>query len=148
DDLSVTSNAGSQLDVRTYDLERVEVLRGPQGTLYGDGSVGGTIRYITRSPDLRAVGANVDVALHATEDGSPSERVGAMVNIPLLDDTLGIRVAGTYDHMGGWIDQPSAGKKDFNNQDLSDVRIKALWQPSPQLTVNAMVVIHRNSTSN
>ena len=144
DEADVTSGAFTQLDLRTYDLERVEVLRGPQGTLYGDGSAGGTIRFITKSPQLDHFAMAADVAALFTEDGAPSQRIEAMVNAPLIDNVLGLRIVGTFDHEGGWINQPAANQKDINSQNLSDVRVKALWQPTGELTVNAMALIHRN----
>ncbi|MDY6947694.1 MAG: TonB-dependent receptor [Pseudomonadota bacterium] len=152
DEASVTtgpSGAGpySQLDLRTYDLDRVEVLRGPQGTLYGEGSVGGTVRFITKNPDLDRFGMRADAAALLTEDGEPSQRIDAALNVPLVEDKLGIRVAGTYDRQGGWIDQPAAGRKDFNDQDMGDLRIKGLWIPVAGFHVGAMAIVHRNDTS-
>jgi iron complex outermembrane receptor protein len=144
DEADITSGAFTQLDVRAYDLERIEVLRGPQGTLYGDGSAGGTIRFITRNPQLNSFAMTADVAALFTQDGAPSQRIQAMVNAPLIDNVLGLRIAGTFDHEGGWIDQPLADQKNINDQNVSDVRIKALWQPTELLAVNAMAVIHRN----
>ncbi len=132
-----------QLDLRTYDLERIEVLRGPQGTLYGEGAVGGTIRFITRNPELDRFAMKADVAGFFVEDGAPGQQIESMVNVPLVRDKLGVRLAASYEHGGGWIDQPAAGKKDINDQDLVDIRLKGLWQPSPQLVVNAMAVISR-----
>ncbi len=148
DEASVTSAPTSQLDLRTYDLERIEVLRGPQGTLYGEGSVGGTIRFITKDPVLSGFGARADAAALFTEDGEPGQRVEGAVNVPLIEDRLGLRISGTYDHAGGWIDQPAAGREDFNGQNLTNARIKGLWKPTAQLTVNAMAVVHRNNGSN
>jgi outer membrane receptor protein involved in Fe transport len=147
DEASVTSSPFTQLDLRTYDLERVEVLRGPQGTLYGEGSVGGTIRFITKDPVLNRFEMNADVAALFTEDGEPSQRVEGVINVPLIDNQLGIRIAGTFDHEGGWINQPDAGRKDFNGQNLAHVRAKGLWQPTSQFTVKGMFVIHRNDTN-
>lgn len=147
DESSATSAGYSQLDLRTYDLERIEVLRGPQGTLYGEGSVGGTIRFITRDPQLDHFGVNADASTLFIEDGDSAEHVGAMLNMPLVENVLGVRIAGEYLHGGGWIDQPAAGRKDFNGQDLMNVRVKGLWRPLPQLAVNAMAVIHRNDES-
>jgi iron complex outermembrane recepter protein len=145
DEASVTSaQSGAQLDLRTYDLERVEVLRGPQGTLYGEGSAGGTIRFITRNPQLDSFGVRADVTGSFTEDGNPGERVETMLNVPLISDVLGIRLAGTYEHGAGWIDQPAANKDDFNEQDLVNVRLKGLWQITTDFTANVMAVIHRN----
>src|SRR5262249_39680845 len=130
-----------------YDLERVEVLRGPQGTLYGEGSVGGTVRFITRSPNLTQFGLESDVAALFTQDGSPSERINAVVNLPLIENQLGLRISGTYDREGGWIEQPAAGLKDINGRDIINVRARISWQPSPQLNISAMTIIDRSSGS-
>jgi len=145
DEADVTSAGGNQLDLQTYDLERVEVLRGPQGTLYGEGSAGGTVRFITKNPQLDRFSMSADVAALFTENGAPSQRIRAVVNVPLIDNVLGLRIAGTFDHEGGWMNQPAAGVEDFNSQNLTEVRTKALWQPTSQFALNAMAVVHRNS---
>lgn len=147
DEATVTTTGVSQLDVSAYDLERVEVLRGPQGTLYGEGSAGGTIRFITRNPELDEFGVSADLTGLVTKDGAPGERIATVLNVPVIQDQLGLRIAGTYDHGGGWIDQPAVGRNDINGQNRLDVRAKALWQPTEALTVNAMTVVHRNDTS-
>ena len=147
DEASVTSLIDMQLDPSTVDLKRVEVLRGPQGTLYGEGSTGGTVRFITNDPDLTAFSASTDVAASETQGGGPSERVDAVLNMPLIADTLGIRMVGTFDHEAGWINQPAADRKDFNSQDLTDLRLKALWLPTSDLTISALVNIHRSNGS-
>ena len=144
DEASVTSGRFFQPDLRTYDLERVEVLRGPQGTLFGEGSVGGTIRFITKHPVLDRFAMTGDVAGLFTEDGAPGQRIEGALNVPLIKNELGLRVAGTFDHGSGWMNQPATGRAHFNGQDLVDMRVKGLWQPAPQFKVNAMAVIHRN----
>jgi iron complex outermembrane receptor protein len=144
DEAAITSRSDMQPHVSTYDLERVEVLRGPQGTLYGEGSVGGTLRFITRNPQLDAFGLTANVSALYTVDGGPGQRVESAVNIPLIQDRLGVRVAGTFDRQSGWIDQPAAEREDINDQDLMNVRIKTLWQPTEQFSVNVMALIHRN----
>ncbi len=147
DEAPMTSRSDMQPYVGTYDLERVEVLRGPQGTLYGEGSVGGTLRFITRDPQLDRLAMNANVAALFTEDGAPGQRIEGALNTPLIDDVLGLRIAGTFDHQGGWMDQPAADRKDINGQDLVNVRIKGLWQPAPQFAVHAMAMIHRNDAA-
>jgi iron complex outermembrane recepter protein len=143
-DVTLGGSATMQINPVTYDLERVEVLRGPQGTLYGDGSAGGTIRLITKNPDLNQFAFDSQVTAMFTKDGAPSDRVNAMLNVPLLDGTLGLRIASTTEHDGGWIDQPAIDRKNINEQDLTNVRIKALWQPSSELSVSAMAIVNRN----
>lgn len=128
-----------------YDLSRVEVLRGPQGTLYGDGSMGGVIRYITNKPNLESTEINADVAAGLTEDGAPSQRLEAVVNTPITEGTLGLRVAALIENDGGWIDMPAANLKNINNGDLVDVRMQALWQPSAALSIGAMQILHRDT---
>jgi iron complex outermembrane recepter protein len=148
DEATVTSVAAAdQLDLRTYDLARVEVLRGPQGTLYGEGSVGGTVRFITNDPQLDRLTMGADITAMLTQDGDPSQRIEGVLNVPVVQDTLGLRIAGAYDQQGGWIDQPAADRNDFNDQDLINIRAKTLWRPLQQLTVAGMVVVHRNDSA-
>lgn len=128
-----------------YDLKRVEVLKGPQGTLYGDGSIGGVIRYITNTPVLDQFEANTDVTAMFTEYGAPSQRVEAMLNSPLVGGILGLRLAGLFEHDGGWMDEPAANLKNINGSNLSDVRAEALWQPTDGLEVKATQTIHRHT---
>jgi iron complex outermembrane receptor protein len=147
DEADVTSVSAAQLDLNTYDLERVEVLRGPQGTLYGEGSAGGAVRLITRDPRLDNFEAAGDIAGIVTHGGSPSERMNAVINVPVVTDQLGFRLAGSVDHEGGWIDQPAAGQININSENLFDVRLKGLWVPVSELRVSALAEVHRNRRS-
>lgn len=144
DEADVTSSASSQLDLRTQDIERVEVLKGPQGTLYGAGSSGGTVRFITRDPQLDRFTASGDVDMYFTDHGESSQAISAVLNMPVVQDVFGLRLVGNFGDLGGWVDQPAAGRKDTNNQELREVRVKGLWQPTQELTVKGMVYVHRN----
>ena len=95
---------GRNLDVYATDLERIEVLPGPQGTLFGASSQAGTIRLITKKPVLNEFQAGFDASYALTEDGSPSRGVEAYVNIPLIDDKLAVRAAFYNINEGGYID--------------------------------------------
>jgi outer membrane receptor protein involved in Fe transport len=144
DEADVTNNGNTQLDIRAGDIQRIEVLKGPQGTLYGAGSAGGTVRYIANDPDLKGFGASGDLQTYITRYGAPSEELAAVVNLPVVDDVLGLRFAGTYGNLGGWINQPATGLNNINNQELWDIRIKALWTPMQDLSIKAMAELHRN----
>jgi len=145
DEASITSDdVASAIDVRTYDMERVEVLRGPQGTLYGDGSLGGTIRFITKNPVFNQSTMGADVTALYTQDGAPSQRADAVVNVPLINDKMALRIVGTSDLGGGWVDQPASDRKNINSQTLSSLRTKLLWEPTENLAINAMAVLYHN----
>ena len=144
DEMPVTGMALGQLDLRLVDLERVEVLRGPQGTLYGQGSAGGTVRLITREPDLDAFSGRADVQGYTTAHGSLSGEATGVLNLPLVTGQLGLRLSGTFAEIGGWIDQPNAGRDDINDQRLRNVRGKLLWTPDDRLRVVGTITIHRN----
>ena len=144
DGASVTGDSGINLDLRTHDLERVEVLRGPQGTLYGGGSSGGTVRFITNRPDLTGFSAQADVSAYATKGGEGSYEVQGVVNIPVVEDRFALRVAGLHVREGGWIDQPARGLEDINDANFTNLRVKALLQPTETLELEASVTIHRN----
>jgi iron complex outermembrane recepter protein len=110
DDVPMTAPSGAQnghvvIDPDLYDLNRVEVLRGPQGTLYGSGSMGGTIKLVTNQPNLHEFGASAQVEGSGTQGGGFNRGVNAMVNIPLIDDKLAVRIVATDEHTSGWIDR-------------------------------------------
>lgn len=134
---------GAGLPVQALDLARVEVLKGPQGTLFGEGAIGGVVRYITNDPDLGRVGANVRAAYFDTRDGDGSGEFSAMLNVPVVEDVLGLRIAGTYQKHGGWINNVSTGKANYNDDEIVEVRAKLLFKPTDRLSINGLVNIHR-----
>lgn len=143
DESSVASLPSNQVDLRVHDLERVEVLKGPQGTLYGEGSVGGTIRYITKDPQLDGFEGSMSVDGSSTMDGGTSQEYRSVLNVP-LSETVGLRFVGQYIDSAGWVDQPALDKGDANGYELFNIRSKLLWQPSDNLEVKASTIVHRN----
>ncbi len=101
DDVPVTS----ALQPRVMDLERIEVLRGPQGSLYGARSMGGTIRLITQQPDLDESYGNIHTSVSVVEDGDENYSVDGAFNVPLVQDKLALRVAGYYGSVSGVYDR-------------------------------------------
>lgn len=91
-------------DIGLFDIDRVEVLRGPQGTLFGSGAMGGIVRSITAKPNLTEFQGKVEATQAFTEGGDDSNSIAGMVNVPLAEDTLALRVVGFYRNDGGWID--------------------------------------------
>ena len=144
DEAPVSNIPLKQLDLQATDLARVEVLRGPQGTLYGQGSVGGTIRFITNDPSFDALGGSVGMSLYESRKGGFSEELTGVLNVPVIDDVLAVRLAATYKNTAGWIDHPATGKSDINDSELSNLRLKTLWQASENLTIKGTAIRHRN----
>jgi iron complex outermembrane receptor protein len=94
---------GRNLDVYAVDLERIEVLEGPQGTLFGAGAEAGVLRYITNKPKLNVIEANVDASYGVTAHGDPNSSVDAILNLPLVQDRLALRAVIYNDSRGGYI---------------------------------------------
>jgi iron complex outermembrane receptor protein len=126
-------------DVRFIDLDRIEVLRGPQGTLYGEGSMGGTIKYVTRSPDLTKPTLGFDTAYGSVADGSELYRANLIVNMPVVAETFGVRFAGGFEQSPGWVDYPQIGAKDVNEGRSKTARLKSLWQVSEALKASLLL---------
>jgi outer membrane receptor protein involved in Fe transport len=101
-------------DFDTWDLQRVEVLRGPQGTLYGAGSEGGLLKYVTNPPDPTKVAAAVEVGGEDVAHGESGGSAKGMINLP-IGDRAAFRLSGYYATMPGYIDDPSLGEKDVNH---------------------------------
>jgi iron complex outermembrane recepter protein len=142
------------VNLRLEDIDRVELLRGPQGTLYGSGSLGGTIRFVQNAPDLSGFDAKVQVGMSKTDDtGAPNDDLHLMVNLP-VSDTIAIRANAAWTYDAGYINQPnlyalnSAGepisaqpgnplsppvindKSHVNEYEYHTAHIAALWKPN------------------
>jgi iron complex outermembrane recepter protein len=127
-----------------FDLERVEVLRGPQGTLFGAGSEGGTVRFITPKPSLDELQIYGKTELSFTQDGAPSYEGGLAVGAPIVDDKLGFRISGWWRHDGGWIDHvdPYTGKTiedDANHTNTLVLHGALTWQVNNNLSIEPSV---------
>uniref|UniRef100_UPI001BD5F512 TonB-dependent receptor n=1 Tax=Sphingomonas sp. dw_22 TaxID=2721175 RepID=UPI001BD5F512 len=101
-------------DLRLYDIASVEVLEGPQGTLYGAGSLGGVIHIVTARPELDRFASSASSGFTVTEHGDPGGDVAAMLNLPLERDRLGLRLVGYAERDGGYIDNPLIRRNDVN----------------------------------
>jgi outer membrane receptor protein involved in Fe transport len=124
-----------------FDLERIEVLRGPQGTLYGGSSQGGTIRFITPRPSLTDFSGHAKVELSATRDGGMSYEMGAAAGGPIIEDKVGVRIAGWGRHLGGYVDHVSRFtgetiEANSNKQDAWAVRLSGLIQITDRLSIS------------
>ena len=166
DDTPLTAPANAQngkvvIDPSLYDLNRVEVLRGPQGTLYGSGSMGGTVKLVPNTPNLSAFDASVELIPSHTDGGGFNRAENAMVNIPFASGTAALRVVATESHDSGWIDRTviaaqqypletdnlakrgnvaaapvAADYKDVNDEELKAIRASVLWKPTDRLSVS------------
>jgi outer membrane receptor protein involved in Fe transport len=140
---------GSTPEVRLFDIERVEVLRGPQGTLYGAGSMAGTVRLIFNKPDLNSFGGEVAGQITQVSHGEMGYNIQGALNLPIVKDILGIRIVGFKENAGGWLDNSILGLKNFNNNDAYGGRLLARYQPSAALTVDGLIVYqNRDGFSN
>ncbi len=133
DEQPVTQSA--QVDVRLVDIERVEALSGPQGTLFGSSSQSGTLRIVTNKPDPTAFESFADVTVKSMSKGDASHDIAGMVNIPLAEDTLALRLVGFTATEGGYIDNvlgqtPSSengGRTSINGTQLNTNAVKDDW---------------------
>jgi len=135
---------GFMPEVSLLDIERVEVLRGPQGTLFGDGAEGGTLRIITRKPDSTSTFGRAKVGAYSTEHGGQGWSAQANANVPLIRDVLAVSLAGSYRNLPGWIDIPDISVKDSNTSKLTDGRIAVRYTPNTALTIDAFYQVGRS----
>jgi len=118
-----------QLDLLPYDIERIEVLRGPQGTLYGAGSMGGLLKYVTVSPDLTNYGFQVGGGFSDTAGAGNTGsilRIGA--NLPLVEGRFAIRASYALNYIPGYVDNMTNGDRDLNEGEQESARLAMLWQ--------------------
>jgi iron complex outermembrane receptor protein len=139
-------------DVDFFDVDRVEVLRGPQGTLYGSSSMGGALRVLTAQPDPSGFAVNAEVGGSSVDGGGAGYLAKSAVNLPLSTDSA-IRIVGAYEHVPGYIHRATPGDygvaqpndpvtaRRINDADLKSGRIIGLWKATDSLTIKPSVMI-------
>jgi iron complex outermembrane receptor protein len=147
-DESVVSLSLFTPDLDLFDLSRVEVLRGPQGTLFGSGSLAGTVRYITNQPKLGVSESLAELNLSSINGGDFGGSVKYAGNVP-LGDTAALRVVAYYTSYGGYIDavQPDLSTQDdYNSGDRIGARLGFLFQPNERLSITPRLVYQEVET--
>jgi len=115
------------LDLLPYDISRIEVLRGPQGTLYGAGAIGGLLKYVTREPDLLSREVRFGAGLSSVADGDQGWNVRFGASLPLQEDRLGLRVSYARNELPGYTDNIVDGRKDINGGSQIGARAALAW---------------------
>ncbi|KSB88169.1 hypothetical protein AS593_14745 [Caulobacter vibrioides] len=153
DETSVTGPSGTTqdpannaADLNLFDVERVEVLRGPQGTLYGGGSMGGTIRVIYAKPDSSQFGASIEGQASTTKGGSRGSYLKAMGNIPLIEGKLAARIVAYTEDRPGFVDNVRSGAKNINDSHADGYRAMLGFTPTDDLSL-VVTKIHQNSSA-
>ncbi|HVT05116.1 MAG TPA: TonB-dependent receptor [Thermoanaerobaculia bacterium] len=144
-DESVISVSLFTPDIDLFDMSRIEVLRGPQGTLFGSGSLSGTVRYISNQPKFGVSESVGDFTLGSIDGGGTGGSAKAAVNVP-FGDTAAMRVAAYYTRYGGYMDavQPNLSvKKNVNNGDRTGARVAFGFKPSEKLTITPRILYQK-----
>ncbi|MEM1140955.1 MAG: TonB-dependent receptor [Pseudomonadota bacterium] len=139
DDFPITADVASVPTLRLVDLDRVEVLKGPQGTLFGRSAMGGIVRYMPNKPDMESLPGGLNGYISDTTDGGNNAGGYGYLNVP-LGETLALRAVGySYQH-DGWIDNVELDEDNFNEEDTVGLRLALRWEPSDDLTIDATYV--------
>lgn len=170
--VSISTGFAGAIDPAFFDFERVEVLKGPQGTLYGGSAMGGAIKYVSRQPVINETSFSTAAGLATTRGGDLSYEAEGVANIPLVEDQLALRGGVSYRRTGGYVDnvpnadtevwtrsttlppaalQPTRystlstfAKDDVNERDLLAVRLSAKYTPTDTLTVVPAVLYQKS----
>ncbi|MFL6697215.1 MAG: TonB-dependent receptor [Vitreoscilla sp.] len=122
------------LDMALLDLNHIEVLRGPQGTLYGAGAMGGLLKYVTNEPDTTELSGKITLGANAIKSGGVGSVESGVINVPLKEGVAAMRVALFHEHQGGYVDAVGpAGGKNIDRGDTSGGRFSLLVEPTSKL---------------
>lgn len=151
DEMPLTGISTGVPDFGMWDVARVEMLRGPQGTLYGEGAMAGTIRIITVAPDSKNLSTKFQLTGFGVKDGGSGESFRGMLNVPLSEGVAALRGSVSYNKDPAWIDAPDFGKKDVNTNKQTDARLALRLTPNSKLKIDASLwhqdsdAMHSNS---
>lgn len=130
-------------DIDPADLDHVEVLKGPQGTLYGASSLGGVLKYVTKTPSLSGTELSTGAEFNSVEHGGVGYKLRVAGSTPIVEDVLGVRASAFYRRDAGFIDNPVNGKNDVNRSEAWGLRASALYKPNDQLTIKLAAVYQK-----
>ena len=134
---------GRNVDIKLYDINRIEVLKGPQGTLYGASSMSGTIKMIPNKPDLESIDAYVDGSLGNTDGGGFNWDINAMINLPLVQDKAALRVVAWNVDRSGYVDNVRLGTNNINDEQTYGGRVMLRLAASENFILDASIMIQR-----
>jgi len=132
------------LDVDPATLQRIEVLRGPQGTLYGANALGGIVKYVTRTPSLTDFTARVQLDGTSVEGGGLGGAIRATIDGPIIKDKLGFTLSAFNRTEPGYIDNPRLKKSELNQARTNGVRLALQWRPTDKLTIDGSITTQDN----
>jgi outer membrane receptor protein involved in Fe transport len=141
---SINNGGGNQVpDIDPSDLAQIEVLRGPQGTLYGANSMGGLVKYVTKAPSLDSSSGRIEAGVSSVAHGDePGYQVRASGNIP-VSDTFAMRVSAYSRKDPGYIDNPVLGREDVNDAQSYSARVATLWKPTDRFSAKLTALYQR-----
>lgn len=132
-------NSAGTPDIDAFDVQRVEVLRGPQGTLFGAAALGGAVNYIAARADAGARSGRLEAGVSDTVGSAdPGYQLKGMINLPLVEDKLAVRAVATYRDRPGYIDNVGVGVRDSNSMETFGGRLSVEWKPTDAISVSAL----------
>lgn len=147
DEFPITSSPGATNDagrfapdIKLIDVDRVEVLRGPQGTLFGSGSEGGTLKVVTNKPNLQDWSGSLGAQTGFVSHGDPDLSLNGVVNVPIVNGALAVRAVGYSEHDGGYIDNVALKVNNINKVDTQGGRIEVRALPTSKLTIDLLAL--------
>jgi outer membrane receptor protein involved in Fe transport len=144
---SSSGDSGSQTpDLDLFDMERIEVLKGPQGTTFGANSQTGTVRFIANKPKLNAFSGSVKVGANRLKDGDSGQNIYGALNLPIVEGRLAARFVGYYDKDGGYVDNVRLGTNEINWSKTSGGRAMLRFQPTDSTTLDGMLWYQKRET--
>ncbi|WP_136163632.1 TonB-dependent receptor [Sphingomonas flavalba] len=144
---TTSDSGGNQGDLQAFDVERIEVLRGPQGTLFGSSSMGGTVRIIHQKPGFD-YGATINTIGSTTAHAGENYQINAMVNLPVVSDLLAVRGVYFRRKNAGWIDNPSIGQTKVNREETEGGRLLVRLLPVAGVTVDLALHAYDTKAAN
>ncbi len=174
--ITIDTNFAGAADPILVDMERIEVLKGPQGTLYGGSAMGGAIKYVTREPQMNTFGVTAEAGTGHVDHGGESYDFESFLNIPLIDDRLALRIGGAYRYDAGYVNNAPGGlvqvfsrsvtnppapfepvtydnigtysRDDWNSRSTTVARATLKWLPTDSLTITPVATVQHSDKAN